>query len=192
MPRPPAAAPASVPAPGPSRPADDLVLAANPGLAALLGPAQLGDLLAAGHPLWFADPAITPEDTPTLWRYLRAELSVPELAAADVVSRAGAPFLTAQPDAWLARYYGFLHTDTRLWRTPADPDEPPAPARTQPIIRLEDGRQVPAFDADGHPVVYPPDPLAPITPATPGPLAPNPPSPSSPSTPTSLVTKNSS
>jgi hypothetical protein len=146
------------------RPGADLILAASPGLAALLGPAELGDLLDAGRPLWFADPAIDPEDTPTLWRYLRAELSVPELTAADLVSRAGGPFLIAQPDAWLARYYAFLHTDTRLWRTPAGPDEPPAPARTQPIIRVEDGRQVEPFDSAGRPAVYLPDPLTPATP----------------------------
>jgi hypothetical protein len=160
----------SVPGFGPDadlyRPANALVLAASPGLTNLLDSAQLGDLLGAGHPLWFADPAITPEDTPTLWRYLRTELSVPELTAADLVSRAGAPFLTAQPDAWLATYYAFLHTDTRLWRPPANPDEPPAPARTQPIIRLEDGRQVTALDADGHSAVYLPDPLASSAPLT--------------------------
>jgi hypothetical protein len=160
-----------IPAAGLYRPAGALVLAGHPGLPTLLDPAQLGDLLDAGHPRWFADPAITPEDTPTLWRYLRTELSVPELTAADLVARAGAPFLTGQPDAWLARYYAFLHTDTRLWRTPADPDESPALARTQPIIRLEDGRQMTAFGADGHPAIYLPDPLA--LPAPPAPPATN-------------------
>jgi hypothetical protein len=149
------------------RPAAELVLAASPGLTGLLDPDQLGDLLDAGRPLWFADPAITAEDTPALWRYLRDELAVPELTAADVAARAGAAFLAAQPDAWLARYYAFLHTDTRLWRAPADPDELPAPARTQPIIRLEDGRQVPPFGADGRPAVFLPDPLTPPAPKAP-------------------------
>ncbi|HWG12503.1 MAG TPA: hypothetical protein VG268_04440, partial [Streptosporangiaceae bacterium] len=150
---------------GEPRVAGELAVAASPGLAGLLGPDQLGALYGEGGPLFFADPGITPEDTPVLWRYLRDELGLPEVTAAGLVTRAGPDFLAAQPDAWLARYYAFLHTDTRLWRAPADPGEPPAAARTQPIIRLEDGRQVPAFDADGHPAVYLPDPLAPAAPA---------------------------
>ncbi len=139
------------------RAAGDLVLAASPGMIGLLDPAQLGDLLDAGGPRWFADPAITPDGTPVLWRYLRDELSVPELTAAGVATRAGPDFLSRQPDQWIADYYAFLHADTRLWRAPADPDDPPAPARTQPIIRLEDGRQVPPFTPDGRPAVYLPD-----------------------------------
>jgi hypothetical protein len=151
---------------GEPRPAGELAVAASPDLAALLSPDQLGALYGDGRPLFFTDLAITPEDTPVLWRYLRDELGLPEVTADGLVTRAGPDFLTAQPDAWLARYYAFLHTDTRLWRAPADLGEPPAPARTQPIIRLEDGRQVPAFGADGHPVVYLPDPLAPPTATT--------------------------
>jgi hypothetical protein len=147
--------------PGPDaemyRAAGDLVLAASPGLIGLLDPAQLGDLLDGGGPRWFADPAITPDGTPLLWRYLRDELSVPEVTAAGVATRAGPDFLTRQPDQWIADYYAFLHADTRLWRAPAGPDDPPAPARTQPIIRLEDGRQVPPFTPDGRPAVYLPD-----------------------------------
>jgi hypothetical protein len=142
---------------GAPRAAGDLALAADPGLLDVLGPDQLGTLYGAGPPLFFADPAISPEDTPVLWHYLRDELGCPEVTAAGLVTRAGADFLAAQPDQWLARYYAFLHTDTRLWRPPANPDEPPAPARSQPIIRLEDGRQVTAFDADGRPAAYLPD-----------------------------------
>jgi hypothetical protein len=142
---------------GAPHPAGDLALAADPGLIGLLSPDQLGALLGAGRPLFWADPAITPEATPVLWRYLRDELGCPELTADALVTRAGAAFLAAQPDPWLARYYAFLHTDTRLWRPSANPDEPAAPARTQPIIRLEDGRQVRAFTADGRPAAYLPD-----------------------------------
>jgi hypothetical protein len=172
------------------RAAGDLVLAASPGLIGLLDPAQLGDLLDAGGPRWFADPAITPDGTPLLWRYLRDELSVPELAAAGVATQAGPDFLTRQPDQWIADYYTLLHADTRLWRAPADPDDPPAPARTQPIIRLEDGRQVPPFTPDGRPAAFLPDPLAPPTPQSPAipsaPLAP--PTPAVPQASTDLAT----
>jgi hypothetical protein len=149
------------------RAAGDLILAASPGLIGLLDPDQLGDLLGAGGPRSFAEPAITPDGTPLLWHYLRDELSVPELTAADVAVRAGRDFLSGQPDQWIARYYAFLHADTRLWRAPADPADPPAPARTQPIIRLEDGRQVPPFTPDGRPTAFLPDPLASLAPSAP-------------------------
>ena len=144
--------------------AGDLALAAGPGLIDLLAPGQIGTLFGEGEPLVFADPAVTPGDTPVLWRYLRDELGRPEVTAAALVARAGAGFLAAQPDAWLARYYGFLHTDTRLWRAPADPGEPAPAARTQPILRLEDGRQVAPFDSAGRPVAFLPDPLASVVP----------------------------
>jgi hypothetical protein len=142
---------------GEPRPAGDLVLPADPALIDLLSPAQLGSLLGAGRPRFWVGPAITPGATPVLWRYLRDELACLELTPAALVTGAGREFLAAQPDPWLARYYAWLHTDTRLWRPPADPGDPAPPARIQPIIRLEDGRQVPAFGPDGRPAVHLPD-----------------------------------
>jgi hypothetical protein len=126
------------------------------GLAQLLGPDQLGALYEAGQPVFFVDGAAGAE----LRRYLRDEIGVEEVTAIDVVSRLTGDFLQAQPDEWIARLYAFLATDSRLWRAPRFDDEPPGPARALPIIRLEDGRQVAPFDAEGRPAVYLPGPAA--------------------------------
>jgi hypothetical protein len=125
-------------------------------LARLLGPDQLGALYEAGRAVFFVDGAAGAE----LRRYLRDEIGIEEVTAADVVSRLTGDFLQAQPDEWIARLYAFLATDIRLWRAPRFDDEPPGPARAQPIIRLEDGRQVAPFDAEGRPAVYLPGPAA--------------------------------
>jgi len=126
------------------------------GLAQLLGPDQLGALYEAGRAVYFVDGAAGAE----LRRYLRDEIGVEEVTAADMVSRLTGDFLQAQPDEWIARLYAFLATDSRLWRAPRFEDEPPGPARAKPIIRLEDGRQVAPFDAEGRPAVYLPGPAA--------------------------------
>jgi hypothetical protein len=126
------------------------------GLAWLLSPDQLGALYEAGQSVFFVDGAAGAE----LRRYLRDEIGVEEVTAADVVTRLTGDFLQAQPDEWIARLYAFLATDSRLWRAPRFDDEPPGPARAKPIIRLEDGRQVAPFDAEGRPAVYLPGPAA--------------------------------
>jgi hypothetical protein len=126
------------------------------GLEQLLDPDQLGALYGAGRAVFFVDCAAGAE----LRRYLSDEIGVEEVTAADVVSRLTGDFLQAQPDEWIARLYGFLAADSALWRAPRFGDEPPGPARAKPIIRLEDGRQVTAFDAEDRPAVYLPGPAA--------------------------------
>ena len=106
---------------------------------------------------------------PALTRYLREEIGVGEVTPADLLARATTGFLEAQPDEWITRFYGFLHADPALWREPRIPGEPAAPARTRPIIRLEDGRQVAPFDAAGRPAAYLP---ADYEPGRPGPASP--------------------
>ena len=54
-------------------------------------------------------------------------------------------FLAAQADEWIARFYGFLATDSALVRA----------ARTAPVIRLEDGRQVVPVDGEDRPAGVP-------------------------------------
>jgi hypothetical protein len=63
-------------------------------------------------------------------------------------------FLAAQPDEWIARFYAFLYQSSGLWQATGFAGEEPGPAWVQPIIRLEDGRHVPPFDALGHAAVY--------------------------------------
>ena len=76
------------------------------------------------------------------------------MTPADVAAGAGQAFLEAQPDSWIVRFYAFLYRFPALWQAPAGPGEAPGPARTQPVIRLQDGRHTAPFDAGGHPAVY--------------------------------------
>jgi hypothetical protein len=137
--------------------AGELALADGAGLRELLSPGQLGALDGAGRPRAFAHESITADGTPDLWRYLREEIGVAEVTPESFVASLDAGFLAAQPDAWIRRLYAFLHQHLALWRAPDYPGEEPGPARSKPIIRLEDGSQVPPFDADGRPAAYLPD-----------------------------------
>src|ERR1022692_1504055 len=127
--------------------AGELKLAGGAGLRELLRPDQLGLLYAAGQPLAFADESITGNRTPLLWRYLREEIGLDEVTPEAVVARATREFLVVQSDEWIRRFYEFLYRDSTLWRAPRFPGEQPGPARTQPIIRLEDGSQVAPLDS---------------------------------------------
>ena len=138
----------------------DLELAGGAEVRELLDPDQLGALCGAGRPVRFTDESITEQLTPVLWRYLREEIGIDEVTSTDVVSRVTSEFLRAQTDEWIARFYVFLFSDSALWRAPRSDGEQPGPARAKPIIRLEDGRQVAPFDAQGRPVVYLPGPVA--------------------------------
>ena len=126
----------------------DLLLAGTPEMLGLLDPGQLGALSGAGRPVWFADAAIGERATPTLWRYLRDEIGVDEVTPEAVVTRVTEEFLEEQDDPWITRFYRFLAGYPSLWPAAGD----------QPIIRLEDGRQVPPFDGQGRPAVYLPGP----------------------------------
>jgi hypothetical protein len=58
----------------------------------------------------------------------------------------------------MTRLYAFLFGHAALWRTRGFAGEPPGPARTKPVIRLEDGSHVAPFDAQERPAVYLPGP----------------------------------
>ena len=126
----------------------DLLLAGRPEVLGLLDPDQLGVLCGAGRPVWFADAAISERDTPALWRYLRDEIGVDEITPEAVVELVTGEFLEEQSDRWTTSFYRFLAGYPSLW---------PA-AGAKPVIRLEDGRQVAAFDGQGRPAVYLPGP----------------------------------
>ena len=147
-----------IPVAGGYRSANQVRLAGAAELHDLLSPGQLGTLLGAGGPLFFVDEAITEHLTPGLWHYLRAETGIAEITPEDVVTRATSDFLEAQSDEWIIRLYAFLYLFTSLWRAPGFAGKPPAPARTCPVIRLENGSHVAPFDAQDHPAVYLPGP----------------------------------
>ena len=140
------------------RRAGELALASDAGLRELLSPGQLGALDGTGRPRAFAHESITDDGTPALWHYLREEIGVAEVTPQSFVASLIAEFLAAQPDAWMRRLYVFLHQHLALWRAPDYPGEESGPARSKPIIRLEDGSQVAPFDADGRPAAYLPVP----------------------------------
>jgi hypothetical protein len=139
----------------------DLELAGGAEVYELLDPDQVGALCGAGRPVWFADDSVNAQLTPLLWRYLRDEIGIDVVTAADVASRVTGDFLAAQTDEWMTRFYAFLFNEPALWRAArSDGSEPDGPARERPIIRLADGRQVAAFDGQGRPAVYLPGPGA--------------------------------
>jgi hypothetical protein len=127
---------------------DRLRLAGDPGLPGLLTPVQLGEVCGSPEPVVFADDSITEHDTPVLWRYLREEAGLAELTAESLVAALTTEFLSAQTEDWLASLYGFLFGHPSLWQS------------RQPIIRLQDGSGVPAFDERGRPSAYLPGPVA--------------------------------
>jgi hypothetical protein len=134
--------------------ARNLKLASTGGVRELLAPGQLGALFQADLPLAFAQLPLGGDQFPRLRHYLREEIGVGEVTPANLLTRATRGFLEAQPDEWIIRFYGFLHAEPDLWREPRLPDDPPGPARTRPVIRLEDGRQAEPFDAEGRPAAY--------------------------------------
>jgi hypothetical protein len=126
----------------------DLLLASSPAVLGLLDPGQLGALVGAGRPVWFADAAISERHTPVLWRYLRDEIGLDEFTPEAVVTRVTEEFLEEQNDRWITHFYRLLAGHPSLW---------PA-AVLKPVIRLEDGRQVAPLDGQGRPAVYLPGP----------------------------------
>ena len=135
-------------------PARNLKLASSAELRELLDPGQLAALFQTDLPLAFAQLPLGEDQVPLLRHYLREEIGVDEVTPGDLLAAATGSFLQAQPDDWITRFYGFLHADPALWREPRIPGDPPGPARTRPIIRLEDGRQAEPFDAAGRPAAY--------------------------------------
>jgi len=140
--------------------AAELKLARGADTRELLDSEQLGALYGADRPVWFADDSITENHAPVLWRYLREEIGLAEVTPEGVVSRVSREFLQAQPDEWISRFYAFLFLHSALWRASRSADEQPGPARTKPVIRLEDGSHVAPFDAQDRPAVYLPGPAA--------------------------------
>jgi hypothetical protein len=138
----------------------ELKLAQGADLPELVDPGQLGALYGADRPVWFAHDSITENHAPVLWRYLREEIGLEEVTPEGVVSRVTREFLQAQPDEWISRFYAFLFLHSALWRPSRSAGEQPGPARTKPVIRLEDGSHVAPFDAQDRPAVYLPGPAA--------------------------------
>ncbi len=140
------------------RSARQLRLASGAGLRELLTPDLLGDMLGEEGPIAFVSESISEIRTPVLWRYLREAAGLDELTPEVVVARLTDEFLSARSDQWIVSFYWFLYQHPALWQAPRHPGDPASPARSKPIVRLEDGAQVVPFDARGRPAAYLPGP----------------------------------
>ncbi len=136
------------------RAARQLKLANGAGLRELLPPDVLAELYGGDATIAFAADSISEIGTPVLWRYLREETGIDEVTPQAVVTSLTTEFLSARSDQWVAGFYWFLYQHPSLWQQPRHPGEPAGPARSQPIIRLEDGAQIAPFDAQGRPAAY--------------------------------------
>jgi hypothetical protein len=136
------------------RSARQLKLASGAGLRELLTPDLLGDLCGGGGTVAFVPDSISEIGTPVLWRYLREEMGLDEVTPESVVACLTAEFLSARSDQWIVSFYWFLYQHPALWQVPRHPGDLAGPARSKPIIRLEDGGQVAPFDAQGRPAAY--------------------------------------
>ena len=140
------------------RSARQLRLASGAGLRELLTPELLGELCGEEGPIAFAADSISEIRTPDLWRYLREEAGIDEVTPEAAVDRLSIDFLAARSDQWIASLYWFLYQYPALWQEPRHPGDRPGPARSKPVIRLDDGTQVAPFDARGRPAAYLPGP----------------------------------
>lgn len=141
--------------------ADEIKLARGSGLRELLSADQLGQVYRAeaeGRPAGFAHEAITQDRARALWEYMRRELGVDEVTPENLVTRLTDEFLKSQPDEWVIRFYEFLAQNPALWR-PRFQGDRNSPARSKPIIRLEDGTHITPFDGQGLPAAHLPGPI---------------------------------
>jgi hypothetical protein len=141
------------------RAAAELKLTGDDGLRELLPPDLLGQLYGGDGPAEFAAATISELQTPALWRYLRADAGLDDVTPEAATARLTGGFLADRSDDWIARLYQFLYRHPGLWQEPGPGSDAEAVARSRPIIRLEDGTQVPPFDPRGRPAAYLPGPV---------------------------------
>lgn len=123
--------------------AQDVQLARTQDLRELFDADQLGDVLKADGPVRWLSADITADRTPALRSYLIHELDISEQSAESLLPRLTQNFLRAQSDEWFVLLYEYLN------KVPAVAER----LRNLALVRLEDGRQVPAF-VDGMPQAF--------------------------------------
>lgn len=130
-------------------------LAASQALRDLLTPRQLTALYRSGEPLGWICSEVDATAMPDLHHYLRFQLGVAETTPEAVAVRCDEEFLRAQPDDWMARFYGFLASHPALWQPAGGPwGSQPGVLRERPILRLAGGAHVRPFRDDGAPAAY--------------------------------------
>lgn len=132
--------------------AQNATLADSEGVVDLLEPDQLSLLLERSRVVKWLLPEISERRTPDLWRYLRFELSIPEVDPEMFARRLSEAFLTEQSDDWFIRFYKFLSIGTRppisIWKPPK------SLLRTKPILRLQGGTHVNPPQEESPPTAY--------------------------------------
>ena len=109
----------------------------------LISGKRLKQLFSDSRSVSWLTELISQDRTPELRKYLMEELDVEEVTPQSVLPRLGLSFLDRQSNAWMCRLYEFLNGQAALrWQT-----------KTLPIIRLSDGRHVPAL-VDGNPQAF--------------------------------------
>jgi hypothetical protein len=106
------------------------------------------------EPMQWLSSEITEVRTPDLHKYLREVLKIEEVTPEAIVRQLDQGFLQEKPDDWLTRLYGFLAGQEALWRKSRWTGDTPGPARSVPIIRIEDGTHVLPFKQDGSRAAY--------------------------------------
>lgn len=133
-------------------------LAQSAALLDLLSPAQVRDLFGAEEVAAWLSGEITEARTRDLHLYLVGQaarygsgyeaieplVEGIEVRPEMVIRSLTEPFLERQNDDWIIRLYAFLGEQRSQWRT----------AQERPILRLEDGRQVPPFRDDKRPNAF--------------------------------------
>ncbi len=114
----------------------------------LLTPTQLAALYGEEDPLVWLSGEITQDRTPEVRTYLMRELDMTEVTPETVIQRLDQEFLESQSDDWISKLYEFLDGQPGLRSR----------LNSLPVIRLEDGSQVPAR-FDGHPQAFLPGPI---------------------------------
>jgi len=71
-----------------------------------------------------------------------------------IVRQLDQAFFQEKSDDWLTRFYEFLASQEALWRKSRWAGDTPGPARSVPIIRIENGTHVLPFKKDGSPAAY--------------------------------------
>ncbi|MGE3225678.1 MAG: sacsin N-terminal ATP-binding-like domain-containing protein [Parvibaculaceae bacterium] len=115
--------------------AKDVQLSRTQDLRDLFDSSQLGALLKGGKAVRWLSSDITADRTPALRQYLLRELSISERSPESLLPRLNVSFLEAQSDTWIVRLYEYLN------KAPAVADR----LRGLPLVRLENGKHVPAF-----------------------------------------------
>lgn len=113
-------------------------LARTQELRELFSPEQLAALFGSKAAAWLSDD-ITEVKTPEIRKYLVRELDIDEIRPEKVMPNLNKAFLEAQPDEWVSRLYQFLNGQGKTVRSHLV---------IVPLIRLDDGSHVLAYEND--------------------------------------------